>query len=340
MKKRAICLILAVIFIVSVFTGCGVKSDMTASKEAVDFGGAAKNSGDIKVAFDEAVIVGTTAKKEPDGANSTDAIGGGSNVTQSITNAILFERKIIRSANVSVEVEDFDEAYGKINTFILGIGFIQQTNINTEKVYVDDKQKLVKRGIIELRVDKDKFDMVLSSIKGIGDILSWNINGQDVTDKYFDVESRLRILKLEQSKLEEYLLKINDLDQIFRVESRLTEIRYEIEGLTGNLKKMSDLVQLSTITINMNEKGSTEPEKPKTYGQRLLQNLLDSFKGMASFCGELLIIVVAALPVLILLGVFVLLVVLIYRRFPQKTKGKALIAKDSNTAAKENDKKE
>ena len=144
---------------------------------------------------------------------------------------------------------------------------------------------LVKSGTIEIRIDKDKFDSILNSLKGIGDVLSWNINGQDVTDKFVDIESRLRTLRLEQTKIEEYLKKANDLDQLFKIESRLTEIRTEIEGLTGNLKQMTDLVQLSTITINMSEKfvDLVQPDSEKPYFQRLWDNLIGSLKGVYKF---------------------------------------------------------
>ena len=122
-----------------------------------------------------------------------------------------------------------------------------------------------------------------------------NIKSDDVTDKFFDIESRLRLLKYEESRLEEYLKKITDPDTIFKTEARLMEIRHEIESLTGNLNKLSNLVQLSTITINMSEK-IPAGEKAGSYWQRLASGFTESFKGVVGFCAESLIVVVAALP--------------------------------------------
>lgn len=329
MNKRIIGVFLAVLLILSVLAGCGSgKSGSTA---------AARGSGEVApradIEFGKPVTAETTVAAT-DGDVSLEFSGdksvegeapslvGGAGLSSEVTNAILNERKMIRSANITVEVENFDEAYGELNTILLGIGFIQETNINTEKVAVDNKQKLVKSGTIVIRVDKNKFDSVLNNIKGIGEVYNWSISGQDVTNQYIDVESRLRLLKLEEEKLVSYIEKLTDLEQIFKMESQLTDIRQQIESLTVNLKKMSDLVELSTIDINIREKypGQVEPAKEKTYGERLLDNLTDSLKGVVNFCGELLIILVAALPVLILLGVIAMIVIFIYRRIPKKVR--------------------
>lgn len=334
MKKRTIGVVLAVFLLLFTFAGCGSSSTdrgqtgsmannqaaaTAASDPSVQFTEAQKDSAAGNADYGNQATADAAASEAPAALSGSDSIAGGGNAGNDVSNAILNERKMIRSANVTVEVENFDEAYSKINTFILGIGFIQETNINSEKVYVDNKQKLIKNGSIVIRVDKNKFDKVLNNIKGIGDVYNWNISGQDVTDKYIDTESRLRLLKLEEAKIEDYLNKLTDLNQIFKMESQLTDIRTQIESLTGNLKKMSDLVELSTITINMNEKNPVQVDvKPKTYGQRLLANLTDSLKGVANFLGELLIILVAAMPVLVLLALVTVIILFIYKRVPKK----------------------
>jgi tRNA(Ile)-lysidine synthase TilS/MesJ len=110
--------------------------------------------------------------------------------------------------------DDFDAAYGKISSLILGIGFVQETNINTDRVYIDNVLKLVKNGTIVLRVDRSKFDKVLNGLKEIGAVTNWSIQGEDVTEKYYDTESRLKLLRLEEERVIEYLKKITDPDKI------------------------------------------------------------------------------------------------------------------------------
>lgn len=357
--KRLIGISIAILLMLSFFTGCGsAKSNQTA---AADFGGtaaaAAQNpSNEVKVTFSSAesadsksayrsgvengAAQGNTgsaeAPKEADALAFADSLAGTGSTLDNVNNAILAERKIIRSANLTIEVENFDEACNNINSIILGIGIVQQSNINTDRVYVDNQLKLVKNGTIVLRVDKDKFDTVINNLKGIGDVYNQAINGQDVTDRYVDTESTLRLLKLEQSRLEAYLAKLEDLDKIFKTESRLTEIRKEIESLTGNLNKMSSLVELSTITITLNEKypGAEKMTKPLTYWQRLLNKLKSSLEGVVEFVGDLLIFVISAIPVLILLGLFLMLGIFIYRKIPRKSRDAVTAAKSSSAEEK------
>ncbi len=330
MQKRIIGIILAAILVVSVFTGCGSsKSSNTAASQEAPRAEAAGDMANYSVAGKADYGGMIESEEAPAQEPEADSLAGSgsSGSTADVSNAILAERKIIRSANLTIEVEDFDSAFSNIESIILGIGFIQETNIDTERVYVDEKQVLVKNGAIVLRVDKTKFDSVIGKLRGIGDVFNYTTNGQDVTDQYVDVESRLRLLKMEQAKLESYLAKIDDLDKIFQAESKLTDIRYQIESLTGNLNKLSSLVDLATITINMNERRPDYQPKPESYGDKLLNSLKESLFQVVEFLGDLLIFIVAAVPVLILLGLFILLGVFIFRRIPKKRKDDASVAK-------------
>lgn len=330
MKKRILGFSIALVFILSSFAGCGssVGGKNNASGSAPAEGGT--QSADYVLTQSDGYGADTDNEdsspelKKSDNVTASSLTGTGSSI-DTVNNAILAERKIIRSANLSIEVENFDEARGNINSIINGIGIIQESNVITERIYIDDELKLLKRGNIVLRVYKDKFDSVFNNLKGIGDVTSETINGHDVTDQFVDTESRLRLLKLEQERLEEYLVKLNDLDQIFRTESRLTEIRHEIENLTVNLNKMNSLVELSTISISMNEKNPYENKKPVkvTYWQELLENLESSLEGIVRFLGDLLIFIVAIIPVLLVIGLFGLVCLLIYRSVRKRIRNKS-----------------
>lgn len=333
MQKRIIGIILAAILLVSTFTGCGnAKSADTAASPSASRAQAAGEMANYSMASKADYDGNEGSREEPASDMEADSLAGGGNsaLTADVSNAILAERKIIRSANLTIEVEDFDSAFSNIESIILGIGFIQETNIDTDRVYVDEKQVLVKNGTIVLRIDKTKFDSVIGKLRGIGDVFNYTTNGQDVTEQYVDVESRLRLLKMEQAKLESYLAKIDDLDKIFQAESKLTEIRYQIESLTGNLNKLNSLVDLATITINMKERRPDYKPKPESYGDKLLNSLKESLFQVVEFLGDLLIFIVAALPVLIFLGLFIMLGVFIFKRIPKKRKNDTSVTKTDN----------
>jgi len=330
MFKRIIGLLFAVVIAASVLTACGAKSaqatstrmDRAVEAQAPPVAPAGQAANDAKPKQEEAkASFGSNAAKEtPAGVSySVSSNDGTGSSGQPLQNAILAQRKLIRNANVTVEVEDFDIAYGKIKSLIEGFGFIQETNIRTDKIHADAGDKLVRKGIIVIRVDKDKFESILLGVKGLGLLIEENIKGDDVTEQYFDIESRLKLLRYEESRIMQYLEKLTDPDTIFKTESRLTDIRHEIESLTGTLKKWDDLVQLSTITINMNEKiPQAAAIASGTYWGRLSQGFSSSFRGVVNFCGDLVIFLVKALPVLVLLAVFALIILAICRRIARK----------------------
>jgi hypothetical protein len=328
MKKRLLSLLLVVILLLSVAAGCGSGKSDTAydSKSTAMSGGASNGRGYGSVtapAAAPAEAPATSGEMHMDTAyDGADSLAGIGSLSADFTNPILDERKIIRSADLTIEVENFDTAFTSIETIILGIGFVQETNINTDRVYVDNEVKFFRRGTIVLRVARDNFDTVLNKLRGIGDVYNYTTHGEDVTEQYFDVESRLRLLKMEQEKIEAYVAKLNDLDQIFKAESKLTEIRYQIESLTGKLNKLSSLVDLSTITINLNEKRPGNDVKPKTYGEKLLDSLKQSLLDVVDSLGDLLLFLIAALPTLVLLGLFVLIGVVLYRKFVKNRRQK------------------
>ena len=316
MKKRLLGLLLVVTLLLSVAAGCGSGKSDTAydSKSTAVSGGASNGRGYGSVTAPAGAPAANGEVNMDTAYEEADSLAGIGSLSVDITNPILDERKIIRSADLTIEVDNFDTAFSNIETIITGIGFIQETNINTDRLYVDNEVKFFKGGTIVLRVARDKFDSVLNKLRGIGDVYNYTTHGEDVTEQYFDVESRLRLLKMEQEKIEAYVAKLNDLDQIFKAESKLTEIRYQIESLTGKLNKLS-----AGRVVDHHDQSEREASglrcKPKTYGDRLLDSLKQSLLDVVEFLGDLLLFIVAALPALVLLGLFILLGVALYRKF-------------------------
>jgi hypothetical protein len=313
MRRRLVVLFLVLSLMVTVMAGCGSGKSADNAPMAPPLGGSSNEK-----AYGEQGMADSEPPYDADYSTTADSLAGGGSAPIDVTNVILAERKIIRSANLTIEVEHFDNAFANIEGIIANIGFIQQTNINTDRVYVEEDVKLVKNGVIVLRVDKTMFDSVINKLRGLGDVYNYTTDGQDVTDQVFDVESRLRLLKMEQEKLEAYVFKLDNLEEIFKAESKLTEIRYQIESLTGNLNKLNSLVDLSTITINLNEKRPDRVAKPETYGDKLLNTIKESLLGAVEFLGELLLFIIAALPALILIGICALIGLRIYKKTIKK----------------------
>lgn len=256
-------------------------------------------------------------------------------------NIALSNRKVILNANLSMEVDYFDEAYAKIKTMIAPYGYVQETSISKDKYYPEGSQEFiyVTRGVIVIRIDSEKFEQTMENISGIGTILDENRGSDDITYQYTDTEARIRLLEDEKGRLEKYLKDDSkDADFVFRVQSRLTDVLYQIENLKGNIQKWDDLISLSTITINMREKiPGQKPIKEYTYWDKFVK----SFKTALRFCGDIIIFILSAVPVILILGALVVIVLFAIkglRRIPGKKQEK-IVQKPHQTDS-DNDHKE
>jgi len=339
--KKIVVYVLLLIMLAAAVSGCssGRKSGATAATapqaqmakdDGIKFGSSNTSARDIGIAGDggnysvsmkeEALDIAfsdvqSESPVPPSGIVATGYDG------KNQTLDILAQRKVIRNANLKLEVDDFYTSYGNLQSMITGIGFIQESNIHRDYYMFDGERRSRITGDITIRVDARHFDNTLNDVKGLGDVIDDRIYSTDVTDQFFDTEGRLKILKIEYEYLEEYMRSLKDPDSIFKTRMRMTELQTEIERLTGTLNKWSDLVELSTIYIRLEEKYPEEmTKKTETYWDRLKNSVKNMLTGIIEAIGDLLIFIIEAIPTLVVLGILFLIGLRIYRKHIKKKK--------------------
>lgn len=103
---------------------------------------------------------------------------------------------------------------------------------------------------IRIRVPAARFDEVLERVKTLGTVRSRNIQAQDVTDEYVDLQLRLRNAEALRDRLAAILEKAQTVKETLEVERELGRIREEIERIKGRLATLEKQVAFSTITIS------------------------------------------------------------------------------------------
>ncbi len=331
-SKRIIAAVISVILLVILGAGCSSKNKAGMDNAApMSMTTAATTAGksQTNMQFTESdgdYLKGEREVAETKAADTNAAEPGGIRATgyQSTGTSldILAQRKIIRNANLTLEVDDFYSSYGNLQSMLAGIGFVQESNIRKDYYYHENERRARVSGNITIRVDARHFDYVLNDIKGLGDVIDDRIYSTDVTDQFFDTEGRLKILKIEYDYLEEYMRSLKDPDSIFKTRMRMTELQTEIERLTGTLNKWSDLVELSTIYIQMNEKypDDVNVKKTYTYWDRLKDSVKNSLTGIVEALGNLLIFLIDIIPTLVILAIIGWIGFKIYRKRKDKNK--------------------
>ncbi len=107
---------------------------------------------------------------------------------------------------------------------------------------------------ITIRVPRGAFDEAIRRIGLTGDVVHKEVTAEDVTDKYVDMESRLRNAKAMRDRLQDLLQKAN-VKEAIEIQAQLGKVTEEIEVLEGQLKLMRDKIAYSSIAVNFAARG-------------------------------------------------------------------------------------
>src|SRR5215211_2458968 len=166
----------------------------------------------------------------------------------------VLNRKLIRNANVELEIVSFEDALQKVTVLA-----------NEERGYVattsSQKQANGKlRGQVIVKVLPDNLDRFLQKIRGLGELKNQSLGTEDVTKAYLDTDARLKNARVMEQRLIEMLkTKTGKVSDLLQVEKELARVREEIEKMQGELKYWDSQVQFATVTISLAEKDMEEP---------------------------------------------------------------------------------
>jgi Domain of unknown function (DUF4349)/Putative zinc-finger len=166
----------------------------------------------------------------------------------------LANRKLIRNANVELEIVSFDDAVQKITAFAKEErGYVATTS--------SEKQANGKlRGQIVVKVLPENLDRFLQKIRGLGELKNQTLGTEDVTKAYFDTDARLKNARVMEQRLIDMLkTKTGKVSDLLEVEKEVGRVREEIEKMQGELKYWDSQVQFATVTISLAEKDMEEP---------------------------------------------------------------------------------
>lgn len=166
----------------------------------------------------------------------------------------LANRKLIRNANVELEIVSFDDAVQKITAFATEErGYVATTSSQKQA-----NGKL--RGQVIAKVLPENLDRFLQKLRGLGELKNQTLGTEDVTKAYLDTDARLKNARVMEQRLIEMLqTKTGKVSDLLQVEKELGRVREEIEKMQGELKYWDSQVQFATVTISLAEKDMEEP---------------------------------------------------------------------------------
>ncbi len=208
------------------------------------------------------------------------------------------ERKIIKNADVTIQVENYQTAADALKKQVTDLGgYIANESINNA-VNGDG----ITSGHLQVRVPQASFDGFLNGMPGLGKVLRRNVNSQDVTEEYIDVESRLNTMRVKEERLLAILSKSGQLSDVLAVENELANTRADLESLEGRLRYLKNQTNFSNIGINLRQAALSTQQITTTGWKGILLRSQEAFikaiNNILRDTGKLVIFVSSALPYL------------------------------------------
>lgn len=161
-------------------------------------------------------------------------------------------QRVIQTADYEIEVAagDFQERYNQVTALAAKYGGYVVT-ANTRKTGEDQPLS----GNITIRVANtgDNFTRAQTELDGVGTVVRKDISGQDVTQDYVDLQSRLHNAQAQEAQLLALMQKAQSIDDILTVQSRLADIQLQIEQLKGRLQYVEGRTDFASITVDLRE---------------------------------------------------------------------------------------
>jgi hypothetical protein len=158
---------------------------------------------------------------------------------------------VVKTGSLTLEVDrgTFDRTVDVVSTKAAGLGgYVAQSSSTRNEGRAS--------GTIVVRVPSASFDGLLSDLRKLGDIVSEDSQGVDVTGQHTDVEARLNALRATRDKLGTILAQAKTVDETLAVQDRVTGVQTQIEQLEGQLRALDDQVGMGSITLSLSEPGA------------------------------------------------------------------------------------
>ncbi len=110
-----------------------------------------------------------------------------------------------------------------------------------------------------LKVPSKNLRAVMDELAAMGIVEHRTLQSQDVSDRYYDLETRIAVLEKTQVQMMDLLSKGRDVTEALSVRKALDEITMELEVLKGQMRKLKNLVSYSTLTLSLMERGPHDP---------------------------------------------------------------------------------
>jgi hypothetical protein len=154
------------------------------------------------------------------------------------------DRILIWKANLTLDVWNISNAVTEATAMAERQGgFVEQKSDHGEE-----------SASLTLRIPAKVFRTALSDLETLGTVTDRDIEGEDVTEQYIDVEARLKNKIVLRDRLKQLLEKATEVKDILAIETELNRVQADIESMEGRIKSLKGQVEYATVRLSLARK--------------------------------------------------------------------------------------
>ena len=155
---------------------------------------------------------------------------------------------VIRTANVSIEVDSLERAVTRVRELAAQFGgYVANTDITTGR-------NQLRNATLEVKIPATRFEQSLAGLSPIGKLESVSVEAEDVGEQFVDVSARMdNAQRLERRLIDLLATRTGKLKDVLDVEQALANVREEIERYEGRIRYLKAHTAMSTLSVTVHE---------------------------------------------------------------------------------------
>lgn len=165
------------------------------------------------------------------------------------------DQMVIHQAYLTVHVKDLEKTQLYIDKKVSEYdGYTVESN-----VYQEDNES--SSGHVKVRIPEKHFQSFLKDTESeVEETIERTITGQDITEQYVDLKSRLAAKEAVEERLLDFMDEANKTEDLLKISNDLSEIQEEIEVIVGKINYLDNQVDFATVEITMHESSVIIPD--------------------------------------------------------------------------------
>lgn len=153
-------------------------------------------------------------------------------------------RMLVWTADLEIEVSDITANVAAVTALTTKQGgFVERTTNRKDG-----------SATMTLRVPASILKTTITRLETIGTVTHQSVSAEDVTEKYVDIDARLKNKIALRDRLKQLLDKATAVKDILSIETELNRVQSDIDSMTAQIKSLKGRADFATIDLTISRK--------------------------------------------------------------------------------------